>query len=156
MKTRTLNLNVTFGMTVVATDEVFKDIAEQRQKARDMSPEKIESLDKETAYKRSLAISDITDEELLVVALRMALRDTLRSDLPREMSGGGIRAKTGDVKVTVTPKKVAQTLTPEVGYKLTNTLKIQNAVINCLHCRTLANAGQTYKCSTCRNIDEVK
>lgn len=137
MKTRTLHLTVNFGMTVVATDEVFKDIAEKRQKARDMSPEKIEALDKETAYKRSLAISDITDEELLVVALRMALRDTLRSDLPREMSGGGIRAKTGDVKVTATPKKV----TP---------------CIDCIICRVLEGAGRDYKCSTCRNIDEVK
>ena len=138
MKTRTLHLNVNFGMTIVANDEVFKDIAEQRQKARDMSPEKIEALDKETAYKRSLAVSDITDEELLVVALRMAMRDTLRSDLPREMSGGGIRAKTGDVTVIVKPKKVAA------------------SKIDCIVCRVLEGAGRDYKCSTCRNIDEVK
>lgn len=32
MKTRTLHLNVTFGMTVVAAEEVFQDIAEQTYK----------------------------------------------------------------------------------------------------------------------------
>lgn len=137
MKTRTLHLNVTFGMTVVAAEEVFQDIAECRQEARDLRPEEVAALDKETAYKHALAVSDKTDEEILGEALRMAMRDTLRTDLPREMSGGGIRAKTGDVKVTVTPKKV-------------------DPRIHCLHCCTLANAGQTYKCSTYRNIDEVQ
>lgn len=156
MKTRTMFLNVNFGMTVVADSEVFKDIQEQRQIARDLSPEKVAELCKELAYKHSVAVSDASDEEILGMALRMAMRDVLRAELPREVSGEGLRAKTGDVKVTVTPKKVAQTLTPEVGYTLTNTLKIQNAAIKCLHCRVLANSGQSYKCSMCRNIDEVK
>lgn len=124
MKTRTLHLSVIFGMTIVADAEVFEAITEHRQEARDMSPEKFAQLDKEQAYKHSLAVSDKTDEEILEVALRTAMRDFLREDLPREIGGGGLRAKTGDVKVTVTPKKAAPTLTPEVGYKFENTLKI--------------------------------
>lgn len=138
MKTRTLHLNVNFGMTIVAAAEVFEAITEHRQEARDMSPEKFAELDREQAHKHALAVSDKTDEEILGEALRMALRDFLREDLPREVGGGGIRAKTGDVKVTVKPKKVAA---PK---------------IDCIACRVLEGAGRDYKCSTCRNIDEVK
>ena len=137
MKTRTLHVNVNFGMTLVANPELSEEVAATRQIARNLSPEKVAALDKETAYKHALAVSDKTDEEFLGMAIRMAVRDFLREDLPREMSDSSLRAKTGDVKVTVTPKKV----TPRV---------------DCIHCRVLEGAGQAYKCSTCRNIDEVK
>lgn len=137
MKTRTLLIAVTFGMTCIADAEVFEEIAKGREQARKATPEKLAELDKGDLYKHSLLVSDKTDEEILNQVLRMSTREFLRDYIPREFSGGGLRAKMGDITVAVTPKKV----TPR---------------IDCIHCRVLEGAGQTYKCSTCRNMTEVK
>lgn len=107
MKTRTLMLAVTFGMTCIAGAEVFEEVAKGRDKARKATPEELAEMDKGALYRHSLLVSDKTDEEILKQVLRMSAREFLRDYIPREFSGGGIQAKMGDVKVAVTPKKVS-------------------------------------------------
>lgn len=107
MKTRTLMIAVTFGMTCIADAEVFEEIAKDREKARKASPEDVAELDKADLYKHTLLTSDATDEEILNQVLRMSTREFIRDNFAREFSGGGLRSKMGDVKVAVTPKKVS-------------------------------------------------
>lgn len=137
MKTRTLMVAVTFGMTCIADAEVFKELADAREKMRAVSPEKLAEMDKADKYRHSLMVSPDSDEEVLAKILRMTTREYIRDEIGKEFSGGGFRAKVGDVKVTVTPKKSI----PK---------------IDCIHCRVLEGAGRDYKCSTCRNVGEVK
>lgn len=104
MKTRTLHMSVTFAMTCVANAGVFSDIAIGREKARARTPEAVAELDKGELFRHNLLVSDATDEEVLINVLRMSTRDFMRENIAREFSGGGFRAKMGDVKVSVKPK----------------------------------------------------
>lgn len=141
MKTRTLMVNVNFGMTVIAGAKLFEVLARSRDEARNASPEALAELDKGDLYRHSLMVSDKTDEEVLNQVLRMATREVLREELSVGLTGDGLRAKMGDVKVTVAPKNHKRL--------------IENAAINCIQCRVLANAGRTYKCAACRSAEEV-
>jgi len=141
MKTRTLFVNVNFGMTCIATAEVFADIQKGRAEARGRTAEYVSALDKGDTYKHNLLVGDKTDEEVLVQIVRQGLREFIREDLARDFTGGGLTAKMGDVKVVATPKWAAVVPTQS---------------INCIHCRVLDGAGRPYKCATCRNVDEVK
>lgn len=105
---KTLKLNVTFPMSIVVSSETIKDFAEAREEARKMlADENIKArLKGETKYRVELLAGDKTDEQCFEQIYRQGIREFIKKDLAKEISGNEARLRIGDVKVTFEDRSV--------------------------------------------------
>lgn len=96
----TMKSTITFTMSMVVNSETVKDFQEAREEARKILAEAPEKLRGETRYRVELMASDKTDEQCFEVIYRQGIREFIRNDLCKELSGNESRVRTGDVSVS--------------------------------------------------------
>ncbi|MGV8919554.1 MAG: hypothetical protein ACOH2R_17435 [Pseudomonas sp.] len=96
---KTLKLTVSFPMTIVVKTETIKDLQETRAQAREIPDEEMATLKGEQKFRTELFRSDRPDEELLELVYRSGIRELLREDFIKQITGNEATVRLGSVKV---------------------------------------------------------
>lgn len=106
----TLKAQVTFGLTIVVIAETLKFVSDARTECKAMTPEqvaeKLKDATGEERFKFELFRSDKTDEEVVEVIYRTAMRGFLRDELKSQLSNSESSARIGNIKVDFGAKEL--------------------------------------------------
>ncbi|AHZ95006.1 hypothetical protein phiPSA2_25 [Pseudomonas phage phiPSA2] len=121
-------INQTFSMVV--EDSILEQIAAERVKAREVSPEKVATLTGQKRYYMEVFRSERTDEEVLRVVFKDSLIECAK-EAATEMNQEGIRVKGHQTVVTF----------PEPNAKIASALARSCDCNACYECK-IANGGR--------------